>query len=161
VQFASEQRNSAGTSGLSSGGQAYVLVFGDDASSQAAYLKAKGMVTDGSSNWSGAKGGSGDRTSGTGRYDAHSGAFRGVAGSEPGEQPSTTGPAGQRDQEGKWSKTGSQVRVTGVLVSRGGIEAIRVSEITVDGSLTDPTGKTVGSGDRTRASGKSDNKSGQ
>ncbi len=157
-RFGSDQRNFTGSSATASSGHAYILVFGDDASGQSAYLKAKGMIRQNGSNWATSSSDAGDRIPVRGQEDGNSAATRDVLRTQQAEETTIEGRAGQRDSEGKWSKAGSQVRVTGVLLDRGGIQAIRVSEIAMDNLLSDPAGKGTGDLDRSRPSFNGDRK---
>jgi len=125
----------------STGGQAYILVFSEDSSSQAALLKAKAMIADGNSNWATSEHEARDLLQVRGSDDVNRDARRDASRTKQTEE--TTRPIHQQELSKTGLKEDAQVRVTGRLMSRGGIQAIQVSDISLDTRSIDPSsGKT-------------------
>lgn len=137
------------------GGQVYILVFGEDSSSQAALLKAKAMIADGNSNWATSADEARDRLQVRGVDDTDRNARREA--SRPRQTDETTLP-GQRETSRNGLKDDAQMRVTGRLMRRGGIQAIQVSDISMESRPMDPTSAKSGDVNRDRLKVKEDRK---
>lgn len=131
-----------------SGGQVYVLVFGEESSSQAALLQAKTMIADGRSQRTSSADEARDRLQ-----------VRGPAGTDRTDRsdrqdvsrPTQTGDSsliGHGESSGQWTRKDSQIRVTGRVISRGGIHAIQVSDIALATSTEDSAHKNQRGNDR-------------
>ncbi len=112
----------------SQGGQAFILVFGDDTSGQTTYLSAWRMMTDGSSNWATLRTEAPDRLPVRGTDDRDVAERREASGLPERIDPTRTRSTVPRDSASKRVTDDSQVRVTGKITSSGGIHSIVVSE---------------------------------
>jgi hypothetical protein len=142
---ASDKANRADMDGTRTSGQVYVLVFGEDSSSQAALLQAKTMIADGRSQRTSSADEAGDRLPVRGSTDTDRSDRRDVS------RPTQTGDSsliGQGESSGQWTRKDSQIRVTGRVISRGGIHAIHVSNIALATSTEDSAHKNPRGNDR-------------
>jgi hypothetical protein len=131
--------------GTGTGGQVYVLVFGEDSSSQAALLQAKTMIADGQSQRTSSTTDARDRLQVRGSADTDRSDRQDVS------RPAQTGNSsliGHGESSGQWTRQDSQIRVTGRVISRGGIHAIQVSNIAMASSTEDSAHKNQRGNDR-------------
>lgn len=133
----------------STSGLAYILLFSEEASSQAAFLRAKAMIADRSAQWATSADEARDRLQVRGTDDTDRAARRDAS------RPQQTGESaipGHGEASNRWTRDGSQVRVTGRVMSRGGIHAIQVSEISLAGMADDGAKENPGTPDREQPS---------
>jgi hypothetical protein len=138
-QQRTEQQNRTDSSNSADAGKAYILVFGDNSSGQAAFKKACGMISEGSSNWSASNGDAQDRQLVRGKDSTDSSERQEVAQKQSTSTNAPTIQTGQKNLSVRGSNHESKVKITGKLMSRGGIQAIQVSEISLAGMQSDST----------------------